>query len=159
MIETKIIYRKAATNDDFEKGKQLFKEYAQSLGVDLCFQGFENELATIHEQYNQPSGALLLVFDNDKPIACAGIRKIDHESAELKRMYVQDGYRGHGIGAKLLERCIKIAEELGYKKIRLDTLNTMQKAQALYRSFGFYEIPSYRFNPLEGTIYMEKEIQ
>lgn len=157
MIETN--FRQASSSTDFEMGKELFREYVQSLGVDLSFQDFENELQTIDQQYMPPSGTLLLVFDNEKAIGCAGIRKFDPEMAELKRMYVQDGYRGYGLGVKLLEQCVQVAKELGYKKIRLDTLSTMQKAQALYRSFGFYEIPSYRFNPLEGTIYMEKDLK
>jgi putative acetyltransferase len=151
-----ITYRTAGTDADFEQGKRLFEEYVASLGVDLSFQDFSNELKTIRQQYNQPAGALLLAFSKAAAIGCAGIRKIDTETAELKRMYVQDAYRGYGMGVHLLERSIQIARELGYKKIRLDTLQNMTKAQALYRSFGFYEIPSYRFNPLEGAIYMEK---
>ena len=153
-----ISYRLAETGPAFEEAKRLFREYASSLGVDLSFQDFEHELTTIDQQYIRPSGALLLVYDNGNSIGCVGIRKIDLEIAELKRMYVQDGYRGLGIGVELLERALEMARELGYKKIRLDTLQPMEKAQALYRSFGFYEIPSYRFNPLEGAIYMEKQL-
>jgi putative acetyltransferase len=158
MIKNEITYRLATTDDEFEAGKRLFREYVASLGVDLSFQDFDNELMVIAEQYNKPSGALLLVYDKGSAIGCAGIRKTDHEIAELKRMYVRDDYRGYGIGVQLLERGLEIARELGYRKIRLDTLSSMEKAQALYRSFGFYEIPSYRFNPLEGTIYMEKQL-
>jgi putative acetyltransferase len=153
-----ITYRIAGTDADFEQGKRLFEEYVASLGVDLSFQDFSNELKTIDQQYNQPAGALLLAFKEAVAIGCAGIRKIDHETAELKRMYVQDLYKGKGIGVQLLERSLQIAKELGYKKIRLDTLQHMTKAQALYRSFGFYEIDSYRFNPLEGALYMEKSL-
>jgi putative acetyltransferase len=151
-----ITYRIANKEADFEQGKRLFEEYVASLGVDLSFQDFSNELKTINQQYNQPAGALLLAFKETAAIGCAGIRKIDTETAELKRMYVQDAFRGYGMGVHLLERSIQIAKDLGYKKIRLDTLQNMTKAQALYRSFGFYEIASYRFNPLEGAIYMEK---
>lgn len=158
MTTNEITYRLAATDDEFEQGKHLFREYAISLGVDLSFQDFDNELKTIDQQYNKPSGALLLVYDKGSAIGCAGIRKIDDEIAELKRMYVRNEYRGYGIGVRLMERSLEIARDLGYRKIRLDTLSTMEKAQALYRSFGFYEIPSYRFNPLEGTIYMEKQL-
>ena len=156
MNKNGITYRQAVTDAAFEEGKRMFKEYVASLGVDLSFQEFDKELQVIGVQYNKPGGALLLVYDDSSAIGCAGIRKIDDETAELKRMYVRDGYRGYGIGVNLLEQSAEIARELGYKKIRLDTLRTMEKAQALYRSFGFYEIPSYRFNPLEGTIYMEK---
>jgi len=153
-----ITYQIAQTEAAFEQGRQLFTAYVQSLGVDLSFQDFDHELQLINQQYHQPAGALLLAYDNTEPIGCVGIRKIDHETAELKRMYVQDKYRGYGIGVQLLEQSMQIARELGYKKIRLDTLKTMTKAQALYRAVGFYEIAPYRFNPLEGAIYMEKEL-
>ena len=153
-----INYGFATTAADFEQGKKLFEEYVQSLGIDLSFQDFAKELFTIEEQYNHPSGALLLAYVDTKSIGCAGIRKLDDEVAELKRMYIRGEYRGYGIGVQMLEQSLQKAKELGYKKIRLDTLKTMEKAQALYRSFGFYEIPSYRFNPLEGTVYMEKAL-
>lgn len=155
-MSKRITYKIATTYPDFEHAKNLFREYAASIGIDLSFQNFDVELQNIDQQYNHPTGALLLVFDNASPVGCAGVRKLDDETAELKRMYVQDDYRGYGIGVKLLEMSLQKARELGYKKIRLDTLQTMKKAQELYRSFGFYEIPSYRFNPLEGAVYMEK---
>ncbi len=153
-----IVFKLANTEIDFEQGKKLFKEYAESLGVDLSFQDFEAELKTLHRQYNKPAGALLLAMNEGIAIGCTGIRRLDEQTAELKRMYVQDAYRGLGIGVALLEQSLQLAKELGYKQIRLDTLKNMTKAQELYTSFGFYEIPSYRFNPLEGTIYMEKKL-
>ena len=151
-----ITYGFATTAADFQQGKKLFEEYVQSLGVDLSFQDFVKELSTIDQQYNHPEGALLLAYMESIAIGCAGIRKLDEEVAELKRMYIRGEYRGYRIGVNMLEQCLQKAKELGYKKIRLDTLQSMEKAQSLYRSFGFYEIPSYRYNPLEGTIYMEK---
>ena len=151
-----ITYGFATTAADFQQGKKLFEEYVQSLGVDLSFQDFVKELSTIDQQYNHPAGALLLAYLESIAIGCAGIRKLDEEVAELKRMYIRGEYRGYRIGVNMLEQCLQKAKELGYKKIRLDTLQSMEKAQSLYRSFGFYEIPSYRYNPLEGTIYMEK---
>jgi ribosomal protein S18 acetylase RimI-like enzyme len=153
-----IIYKLAITDEDFEQGKALFKEYVELLGVDLSFQDFENELKIIDRQYNKPRGGLLLAFNKEQAIGCVGIRELDKETAELKRMYVRETYRGYHIGVELLKHSIKLARELGYKKIRLDTLKNMAKAQELYHSFGFYRIPSYRFNPLEGTTYMEKEL-
>lgn len=153
-----ITYKVASTPPDFDQAKILFREYADSLGVDLSFQSFENELQIIDQQYNLPTGALLLAYKDDLPAGCAGIRKLDDETAELKRMYVQDRCRGQGIGVHLLEWSLQKAKELGYEKIRLDTLQSMTAAQALYRSFGFYEIEPYRFNPLEGTIYMERKL-
>ena len=157
-MESTIVYLTAKNDADFETGKTLFREYAQSLNVDLCFQGFDGELETIAQQYNLPAGGLYIAFYNGLPAGCAGVRKLDDEIAELKRMFVKDEYRGHKIGVKLLQLAIDLAKQLGYTKIRLDTLEDMGKAQELYRSFGFYEIPAYRFNPLGGTIYMEKKL-
>jgi putative acetyltransferase len=158
MTEDKITYKLATTPTDFEEGKQLFQEYVKSLGIDLAFQDFETELKTIDQQYNKPGGALLLALHDGKPIGCAGVRRLDVEIAELKRMYVKDEYRGLGIGVKLLEQCVQLAGELKYKRMRLDTLQSMQRARTVYEAMGFYEIPPYRFNPLEGTVYMEMQI-
>ena len=153
-----INYRIANTNEDFETGKLLFEEYANSLNVDLSFQNFSKELDAVRQQYNEPAGGLLLAFVGDLPVGCAGIRQLDNDTAELKRMYVKDAYRGLKIGVELLRQSIDLAKALGYKKLRLDTLANMTKAQQLYHSFGFYEIDAYRYNPLAGTIYMEKDL-
>lgn len=155
-MEQSFVYKTAHTANEFEQARILFKEYADALGVDLSFQDFEKELQTNHVQYNKPDGGLVLVYVNEHPIACVAVRRSDGETAELKRMYVRSEYRGHRIGVELLERSLSIAKDLGYKKIRLDTLENMTKAQELYKSFGFYVIPPYRFNPIRGTIYMEK---
>jgi ribosomal protein S18 acetylase RimI-like enzyme len=157
-MDNEIIYKAAGTASDFEQGKGLFREYVDSLGVDLSFQDFEEELMKVDVIYNTPEGSLLLALKNAQPVGCIGIRKLDEETAELKRMYVKGAFRGCGIGVKLLEQSIETAKRLGYLKMKLDTLKDMVKAQELYRSFGFYEIPSYRFNPLKGTIYMEKKL-
>jgi putative acetyltransferase len=153
-----VTYKIADTADDFEIGKQLFEEYAHSLNVDLSFQNFSAELDTIDKQYHGPAGGLLLAFCGEEPAGCAGVRRLEEGVAELKRMYVRDEYRGQKIGVRLLQGAIDLAKGLGYRKLRLDTLKDMTKAQELYRSFGFYEITSYRWNPLEGAIYMEKEL-
>lgn len=157
-MEQRVTYLIAKTDPEFETGKALFQEYAQSLKVDLYFQNFSGELETISQQYNLPAGGLYLAFYDDIPAGCAGVRKLDDETAELKRMFVKDEFRGHKIGVKLLQLAIDLAKQLGYSKLRLDTLEDMVKAQQLYKSFGFYEIPAYRFNPLGGTIYMEKKL-
>jgi putative acetyltransferase len=153
-----ILFIKATTREQFNDGRDLFNQYANSLNIDLCFQGFANELETIDKQYNKPQGALLLAYKNNVAVGCVGIRELDKGSAELKRMYVSTKFRKYKIGTKLLEGAIEIARQLGYKTIRLDTLPTMTPALNLYRSFGFYEIPSYRFNPVSGTVYMEKNL-
>lgn len=158
MLKKVITYQIASTSPEFEGGKKLFEEYALSLNIDLSFQNFSKELETIRHQYNKPQGALLLACDSGVFIGCSGVRRFDQEIAELKRMYVKNEYRGYHIGTNLLQRSIDAAKELGYKRIRLDTLEDMVKAKQLYKSFGFYEIPSYRFNPLPGTIYMEKQL-
>ena len=155
-MEQYFIYKTAQTENEFEQARVLFKEYADTLGVDLSFQDFEKELGTIHIQYNKPEGGLLIVYLNDYPVACTGVRKSDERTAELKRMFVKKEYRGQRIGVELLKRSLNMAKNLGYEKIRLDTLENMAKAQELYKSFGFYMIPPYRFNPIKGTIYMEK---
>ena len=158
IISEDILFKIANTNKEFNDGKNLFQQYANSLNLDLDFQGFSTELETIGKQYYKPKGALILAYKNNIAIGCAGIRELDKNTAELKRMFVQTDYRKYKIGRKLLELAIDIAKELNYKTIRLDTLPTMIQAQNLYRSFGFYEIPSYRFNPIKGTVYMEKNL-
>lgn len=151
-----ILFKTAGTVKEFADAKDLFNEYAASLSIDLCFQNFANELATIDKLYNKPGGALLLAYRNDVAVGCAGIRGFKNDAAELKRMYVKPDFRKHKIGFRLLELAIVIARNLNYRKIRLDTLPAMAEAQNLYRSFGFYETESYRHNPANGTIYMEK---
>ena len=158
IIQDDILFKIARTDAEFSQAKDLFNEYAGSLDTDLCFQNFTTELETIAKQYNEPGGALLLAYKNNIAVGCVGIREFDKDSAELKRMYVQPAFRKYKIGRKLLELAIEIAAELKYKKIKLDTLPTMMQAQNLYRSFGFYEIQSYRYNPVEGTTYMEKKL-
>ncbi|MEO8412845.1 MAG: GNAT family N-acetyltransferase [Ginsengibacter sp.] len=153
-----IEFKIATTSLEFGDAKNLFQLYAASLEIDLSFQNFSDELETIDKQYNKPTGALLLAYINETAVACAGIRQLDVETAELKRMYVQPAYRQHRLGRKLLERIVAIARERHYKRIRLDTLPTMTRAQNLYRSFGFYEVPSYRFNPVSGAVFMEKKL-
>lgn len=151
-----ITYRVASTTIEFNDGKLLFREYVDSLDFELSFQDVAGELAIIDQQFNRPTGALLLAYHEDIAVGCSGVRRIDEKVAELKRMYVRDAYKGQRIGVQLLERSIKAARDIGYQQIRLDTINSMTRALALYRSFGFYEIPAYRFNPLEGAVYMEK---
>ena len=153
-----IVYKTADTAADYELARGLFREYAASLGVDLSFQDFEHELANVHEQYHPPYGALLLAFAGDTAIGCTGIRRLADGVAELKRMYVQPAYRGSGRGLQLLQRAIALATDAGYHTLRLDTLPDMAQAQQLYRTFGFKEIPPYRYNPVAGTMYMEKDL-
>ena len=151
-----VYFKIAESRTEFEDAEKLFLEYAKSLNIDLCFQGFDQELKTLDTQYNQPKGALILAYTEDAAVGCVAIRELDNETAELKRMFVKKDHRKSGIAIRLLEMVFTKAMQLGYQRIRLDTLPDMQAAQALYRNYGFYEIPSYRFNPVEGVLYMEK---
>lgn len=142
----------------FEDGKKLFREYAASLPIDLAFQRFEEELDAVREQYGLPSGGLILAYAGERAVGCAGVRSKGARIAELKRMYVQPEFRGHRLGRLLLGRSIAIAMDLGYQKLRLDTLASMTGARKLYESFGFEIIPAYYDNPHEDAIYMEKTL-
>jgi putative acetyltransferase len=153
-----IIFKIAETDADFKEGVNIFRQYADDLGLDLSFQDFAGELKTIDMQYNKPKGALLLVYHEDHVIGCAGLRALNSDTAELKRMFVQVAFRGNKIGEQILDRMIEIAKERNYKSIRLDTLQSMTPALNLYRSYGFYDIPAYRYNPIEGPVYMEKKL-
>ena len=148
----------AETPAALQAGKMLFLEYAQSLNIDLSFQNFENELKQMEPMYSKPDGALVLVYKDGEAIGCAGVRRIDETTAELKRMFVRPEFRKNGVGRRLLFYCLDVASALGYQKIRLDTLESMKAAQQLYRSAGFLEIEAYNFHPVPGTIYMEKRI-
>jgi GNAT superfamily N-acetyltransferase len=151
--------KKWETATDFDNGKRLFLQYIQSLDFELTFQDVDRELAEIAIEYNAPTGALLLVYNGDKAIACAGVRKIDPTTAELKRMFVDPAYRGHQLGQQLLQMALAVSKQLGYSSIRLDTVPQMRSAIKLYELAGFREIDAYRFNPMPGAIFMEKELQ
>lgn len=154
-----ITYKTATTEQDFKDTKDLFLEYANSLNFELCFQNFEKEISDIPSQYSEPSGAIILCYDEDKPIGCVGLRKFGEGICEMKRLYLRKGARGKGTGRILAERIIEKAKELGYKKMQLDTIETMKEAISLYKSIGFKEISTYRYNPLKGVIYMKLEIE
>lgn len=156
MAQRDIFFKTAAEEDDFETGRVLVSEYANGLGINLAFQGFEAELQQLNKQYSKPGGGLLLVYLDGVPAGTAGVRRQDSHAAELKRMFIRPAYRGIGLGAALLEQCLVLAQQLGYTAIRLDTLDTMAPAIALYKRYGFYTIPAYCFNPLDGAVYMEK---
>jgi len=138
--------------------KELFMEYANSLGFDLSFQNFDQELSELPGNYAYPNGTLLLAVFQEKPVGCVALRKIDEEICEVKRLYVKDKYRGKKIGKSLLNEIVKEATKIGYKYMRLDSLSTMKEAIKLYESTGFKEIEPYRYNPLDGAVYMQLEL-
>ena len=146
----------AKTPEDYNAAAGLFREYAAWLNIDLCFQNFEAELLTLDKMYALPHGGIILCKENEAFIGCVGIRKIDDDIAEMKRMWIQTDQHGRGLGSALLEKAIDLAKDCGYKKIRLDTLNSMMPAISLYRKNGFLEIPSYYHNPDERALYFEK---
>jgi ribosomal protein S18 acetylase RimI-like enzyme len=138
----------------------LFREYADWLGIDLSFQGFEAELASLPGRYAPPTGELMLACaPAGDALGCVAVRPLDGLTiCEMKRLYVRPAARGLGIGAALVSAIITSAEELGYAEMRLDTLPTMPEAFALYERFGFLQIPAYYHNPVPGTVYFGKRL-
>lgn len=147
---------KALTAAHYTAAGALFKEYAQWLGIDLCFQQFDDELAQLPIMYGEPNGGIFLLKDDIQYIGCVGVRTKEPGIAELKRMYIQPAYHGKGLGQLLLQEAIAFATSIGFTKIRLDTLATMTPAIGLYKKNGFYEIPPYYFNPEANAVFFEK---
>ena len=146
----------ARTPAQFELANDLFRQYAAELDVDLCFQGFAEELKSLPGKYALPDGALLLAMEQTEAVGCVALRRFSATDAEMKRLYLRSSYRHLGVGRQLAESIIDRARNLGYRRMVLDTLATMQTAQALYRSLGFASIDAYYVNPLPGVIYFAK---
>jgi len=142
--------------------RQLFEEYERGLGISLCFQNFEEELATLPGAYASPLGVLLLATEGNKAAGCVALRPMkgaDPGAAEMKRLFVRSDFRGKGVARTLVLDVLRRAGEIGYKTVCLDTLKTMKEAHALYAALGFEEIPPYYKNPMEGARYMKLDLR
>jgi GNAT superfamily N-acetyltransferase len=145
----------ATSMRELEQIRDLFIDYSNSLGFDLSFQNFQKELNELPGDYSPPSGRLFLGFHGSDPAGCVALRRISEEICEMKRLFVRPQYRGLGLGRALAMKVIEVACEIGYRRMRLDTVPTMQTAIALYVSLGFKEIEPYRYNPMAGAKFME----
>lgn len=144
------------TPEDVESARELFKEYSAWLGINLCFQNFEKELAELPGDYVPPAGRLFLTVEEDRIAGCVALRRLGDGVCEMKRLYVRPEFRGRGLGRELTRAVINAAHEVGYDRMRLDTLpGKMDRAIAMYRSLGFQEIDAYYDNPVAGATFME----
>lgn len=154
---------RAVCNDaDIATVRELFIEYQHSIGVDLCFQDFEQELRLLPGDYQHPYGALLLAHIGDEPAGCCALRPFlnsDYPNAcEMKRLYVRRVFRGFGLGRMLVDQTLMLARQAGYNSMLLDTLSDMEAARSLYQGVGFVEIAPYYHNPLQGAHYLKVDL-
>jgi putative acetyltransferase len=150
-----LIIKRMSSEREVQQVQELFWEYAASLGFDLDFQDFENELAGLPGEYTPPAGGLILAIEEGQTAGCVALRKISGKTCEMKRLYVRPEFRGKGIGRRLARAIIEEAGKIGYARMRLDTVPSMREATSLYRSLGFKEIGPYRYNPIKGALFME----
>lgn len=158
MLPPGLVVRQAAAPADIDAARTLFLEYAAWLKVDLCFQGFDQELATLPGKYAPPQGRLLLAGVDGALAGCIALRPLQAGTGEVKRLYVRPAFRGRGIARRLATELLAAAGAAGYASLRLDTLAFMHEAAALYRSLGFASIAPYYHNPLQGVVYMELKL-
>ena len=146
----------ATSESDIREARTLLQEYAAWLGISLCFQNFDRELASLPGEYAPPDGRLLLAFEDEELAGCIALRKIRATTCEMKRLFLRPEFRGRGLGRVLVERIIEEARQIGYTQMCLDTLpGRMDQAIALYKSIGFKEIEPYYNNPVAGATFME----
>jgi len=146
---------RSATAADLPAVRELFVEYQRAIGVDLCFQGFTQELTSLPGAYAPPDGRLLLAEAGGSLVGCAALKRSSATHGELKRLYVRPGHEGHGLGRRLAEAIIGEARGAGYAALRLDTLPTMTRAHALYRALGFEQITAWAGEPVAGMLFFE----
>jgi ribosomal protein S18 acetylase RimI-like enzyme len=152
-----------STPEALDAIREIFREYANGLGVDLCFQNFEDELAGLPGDYAAPRGALVTAIIDGKLAGCCALRPLDNadypNAAEMKRLYVRDGFRGVGLGRQLAEAALDAARQAGYACVLLDTLDDMEAARTLYEDLGFEDIPPYYHNPIPGAHYLKATLK
>ena len=162
MEELSIRLTAPTTPDDWAAVRELFTEYAESLGVDLCFQGFEAELDGLPGLYQEPRGTALLALVDGQLAGCCALRQIDNvdyiNAAEMKRLFVRKAFRGFGLGRMLTEAILESARCAGYAYVLLDTLDDMESARSLYADLGFQDIDPYYYNPIEGAHYLKVDL-
>jgi len=149
---------KAGSEEQLRTAGELFSEYALSLGFDLCFQNFSQELSNLTGKYGPPAGCLLLARIAGSVGGCAALCRLSGSACEMKRLYVRPPFRRRGLGRALAIAIIHEAVGLGYRTMRLDTIRTMTEALALYASLGFREIAPYRHNPISGALFLELDL-
>ncbi len=149
----------AENAEQIEQIRRLFREYEKWLNLDICFQGFEAEVANLPGKYAKPDGRLLLASVDNAIAGCIALRKLEENTCEMKRLYLRDEFRGAGLGVKLIEKVIEEARLIGYQKMRLDTLpGKMAQAVKIYESHGFRQVPAYYQNPYDETLYLELDL-
>ena len=154
-----LTFIQASSPAQIEQARNLFDEYAKSLGFSLCFQNFDQELATLPGSYAPPQGRLLLAEYEGELAGCVALRPLEPGICEMKRLYLLPKFRGKRLGRAIAEHLIAEARQIGYRSMRLDTVEpVMGDAVAMYRRLGFREIPAYRKNPMAGTLYMELDL-
>ena len=150
---------RASTKEEFETAGKMFFEYSNSIGVSICFENLEKEVAELPGAYAEPSGRLLLAYSDNALAGCGALKRVDDRVCEMKRLFVRPGFRGEGIGKRLARALAIDAKSIGYSKIRLDTLPTMKEAIALYRSIGFESTAPFRTLPVSGVLFMSASIE
>lgn len=150
--------RPAAIPEDLAQVRALLREYEVELDVDLCFQGFEQEMAGLPGDYAPPQGALLVAEVEGAIAGCVALRPLAAGTCEMKRLYARPAFRGRRVGRALAEAAIAEARRIGYRAMRLDTLPVMSEAQGLYARLGFVDIAPYRDNPVPGARYLELDL-
>jgi len=154
LVETRTV----TSGTDLDTIRELFREYERHIGVDLCFQGFAAELASLPGEYAAPTGLLLLASSDGEAAGCVAVRRWASDACEMKRLYVRPAFQGAGIGRGLAEEVLAWARQQGHARVLLDTLPSMRTAQGLYERLGFRDVEPYRANPVAGARYMCLEL-